>query len=158
MSWTPAELRWALDHLRELALYARPAPRLAAQPRRRRDLRPPPEFVTAERLADLQRAIRVLRAEDPDLVSVVTAAYVRPDLLDLRKSGRLAAWSAERGVSMATAWRRLARAERRLLQILNGDGELEAGADREGEGGCPNRGLTAPSPAPASRSCQALYE
>lgn len=147
MSWTPAELRWALDHLRELALYAQPRARPTAQPRRRRDLRPPPEFVTAERLADLQRAIRVLRSEDRELAGVLSALYVQPDLMGLTKRARVAVWASEHGLSAATGWRRLARAERRLLQILNGEGESPApagagtGGYREGVGGTPQLGV-----------------
>ena len=139
MSWRAGELRWALEHWQELALYTRPKPRLKAPPRRRRDLRPPVEFVTAERLVDLERALGALRAEDRELASVVVTAYLRPDLMGLARTARVALWAIEHGVSATTAWRRLERAERRLLELLNGEREApapagaEAGGYREGE-------------------------
>lgn len=76
--------------------------------------------MTAERLADLERGLQRLAAEDRELVDVVKVAYLQPDLRRLSKTARLALWANERGVSAYTAWRRLEAAEKRLLQLLNG--------------------------------------
>lgn len=120
MSWKPSELRWVLQHWPELALHTQPRPRLQAPPQRKRALRPPAEFVTAERLADLERALAMLRAEDGELASVLLAVYLRPDVMGLAKTARVALWAIERGLTPVSGLRRLEQAEQRLLAILNG--------------------------------------
>lgn len=71
-------------------------------------------------MADIERAFRQLASESPELASVVTTTYFRPELWHLSKKARWAVWGAEHGVSAGTAWVRYAAAERRLLELLNG--------------------------------------
>lgn len=120
-TWTVELLRWVLANWVALALGTRPAtPERPAGAKRVKPFRPPFGFLAAERLADVERALRQLQAEDAELASVVGAVYLRPDLDGLSRTARLALWGLERGVSYGTAWRRLKRAEERLVELLNG--------------------------------------
>lgn len=123
MSWTASELRWVLEHWPELALGTRPKmPERPAGTKRVKSHWPPYAFRAAERVADLERALAALRAEDGRLADLVVTTYLMPATADVSKPVRLVLWSAERGVHVRDALRLLEQAERRLLEILNGGG------------------------------------
>lgn len=118
--WTATELRWVLEYLPELVLGGQPSRPIRPQ-RRTRLWRPPPQFLTAERLADLERALARLRAEDERLASVILAIALRPDLRDLPRVARIVLWGEEHGLDARDAWHLAETAFRRLLAILNGE-------------------------------------
>jgi hypothetical protein len=72
-------------------------------------------------VADIDRAMQRLEVEAPALASVIAARYGRMELWSWSPALRLAIWASERDATYREAVETLAAAERRLLQILDGD-------------------------------------
>jgi len=117
-AWTPAQVRWVLEHLAELLLQVRPGTEHVPRARKQRRRAPPFAFRAVELVADIERALADLRRVDPTSYALLRAAYI--DNPGLPRTHAITAWAADRNCSVRSAWRAHQRALARLAAILNG--------------------------------------